>query len=382
MAGKQINPKLIQALTNKSITDIPKSPTFKHLGGTYVKSVVDQIKKFDTPYDKNEVTLTCKQCDRSGKYNIGLMSIDIYNEEKFNFQQFSGYFRCKYCNTAGQWEDSAEIYLLGISALMAPDEQLPVFFGEMRLFDGTTPKYATDGEEHLLNLISASPKSGLLWNKLGNIYIAGSRPELAMAAFEKSIEFDPNQVESHLSIANLLMPIKNYEHATQHLHQMMMAAHTYEHLDATRLREFLAQGISTSFIAATESKNKYSALPTQQQPIVAGNPIDLQSNELPDSLDLSSEDFTSFFPLAELFMGERKWELQGNTEEEKPQKLTKSQQVQNFIHAQQGPFTKADIQNACPNVSASTINRVVNELRKNEVIEMVGLGRSTQWRKK
>lgn len=382
MAGKQINPKLIRALTNQSITDIPSSPTFKHLGGTYVKSVVDQIKKFDTPYDKNEVMLTCKQCGHSGKYNIGIMAIDISDKGQHKSQQFTGYFRCQHCNTGGQWEDSAELYLLGISALMTSNEQLPVHFGEIQLFDGTSPKYATDGEEHLLNLISTSPKSGLLWNKLGNIYLTGSRPELAMAAFEKSIELDLNQIESHLSIANLLMPIKNYQHAIQHLHHMMITAHTYKHVEATHLRELLAHGLCTSFIAATESKNKYTALPTQQQLIAAGSTINLESHGLPEWLQLSSEDLTSFYPLAELFMGERTLELKGTIKKNKPQKVTKSQQVQAFIDAQQSLFTKADIQNACPHVSAATITRVVNELRKNEIIEMVGLGRNTQWRKK
>ena len=106
MAGKQINPKLIQTLTNKSIADIPSSPTFKHLGGTYVKSIVDQIKKVGTPYEKNEMMMTCKQCGNSGKYNIGIMAIDISDKGQNKSQQFTGYFRCKHCNTGGQWEDS------------------------------------------------------------------------------------------------------------------------------------------------------------------------------------------------------------------------------------------------------------------------------------
>lgn len=62
--------------------------------------------------------------------------------------------------------------------------------------------------------------------------------------------------------------------------------------------------------------------------------------------------------------------------------MTKSQQIQDFINAQQNGFTKADIQNAYPNVSAATITRVVNELRKNNSIEMVEFGRNTKWRKK
>ena len=213
--------------------------------------------------------------------------------------------------------------------------------------------------------------------------MTGSRPELAMAAFEKSIEIDPNQIESHLSIANLLLSIRDYQHAIQHLHHLMIVAHTYKYVEATHLRELLSHSICTSFIAATESKNKYPALPTQQQLIAAGSTIDLGSDELPEWLELSSEDITLFYPLAEAFMGERALELKGPVQKKKPQqKVTKSQQVQTFIDAQQNLFTKADIQNACPNVSAATITRVVNELRKNDIIEMVGVGRNTQWRKK
>lgn len=37
MFGKQINPKLVQALTNQPLANIPASPTFKQLGGIYVK---------------------------------------------------------------------------------------------------------------------------------------------------------------------------------------------------------------------------------------------------------------------------------------------------------------------------------------------------------
>ncbi|MER2192166.1 MAG: hypothetical protein ABS951_14490 [Solibacillus sp.] len=382
MAGKQINPKLIQALTNKTLTDIPSSPTFKHLGGTYVKSIVDQIKKVGTPNEKNNVMMKCAHCGQTGTYDIGVMAINISDKGQNKSQQFTGYFRCKHCNAGSQWEESTELYLLGISALLSPNEQLPVHFGEIQLFDGTAPKYATDAEEHLLLLISTSPPSGFLWNKLGNLYLTGSRPELAMAAFEKSIELDPNQMESHLSIANLLMPIKNYQHAIQHLHQMMISAHAYKHADALYLRELLAHGICTSFIAATESRNKYPALPTPEQLLAAGSKVNLEADELSDWLVLSSEDITTFYPLAEAFMGEHALELRETIQKKKTQqKGAKSKQVQAFITAQQSFFTKADIQQACPNVSTATISKVVNELRKVGVIEMIGAGRNVQWRK-
>lgn len=98
--------------------------------------------------------------------------------------------------------------------------------------DGYTPLYATDGEEHYLQLIATNPTDNLLWNKLGNLYLTGSRPELAMAAFEKSIALDPNQVKSHLSIANLLMQPKDYKYINDHLHKMLLAAEHYPYLDA------------------------------------------------------------------------------------------------------------------------------------------------------
>ena len=82
-------------------------------------------------------------------------------------------------------------------------------------------------------------------------------------------------------------------------------------------------------------------------------------------------------------MGERAIELYQITKKKKTQqKGSKSQQVQAFIHTQQGFFTKADIQNACPDVSTATTSKVVNELRKADVIEMIGTGRNIQWLKK
>ena len=81
MVSKQINPKLIQALTNEPLANIPTSPTFKHLGGTYVKSVVDQIKKIDTPQPRNDMMMKCKQCGQSGKYDVGILCVSVSNDK-------------------------------------------------------------------------------------------------------------------------------------------------------------------------------------------------------------------------------------------------------------------------------------------------------------
>ncbi|KOS71701.1 hypothetical protein AEA09_01575 [Lysinibacillus contaminans] len=130
-----------------------------------------------------------------------------------------------------------------------------------------------------------------------------------MAAFEKSIAIDPTQIESHLSIANILMDIKDYQHTIYHLHQKMLSAEHYEHLDATRLRELLAHGICTSFIASAESKQKFSPLPMKEHVIAADREINLDTPELLQGIELHSDDVTSFYPLAEAFMGKQAQEL-------------------------------------------------------------------------
>lgn len=116
-------------------------------------------------------------------------------------------------------------------------------------------------------------------------------------------------MESHLSIANILIDIKDYHHTIHHLHQMMLSAEHYEHLNANRLRELVAHRICTSFIASAESKQKYSPLPTKEQVIAANREINLHTPELLQGIELSSDDVTSFYPLVEAFMGKRAKEL-------------------------------------------------------------------------
>lgn len=64
------------------------------------------------------------------------------------------------------------------------------------------------------------------------------------------------------------------------------------------------------------------------------------------------------------------------------QKGGKSRRVHSFIDKKLGYFTKSDIRNACPDVSEATINRVLSELKEQQLIESVGLGRNAKWKKK
>lgn len=60
----------------------------------------------------------------------------------------------------------------------------------------------------------------------------------------------------------------------------------------------------------------------------------------------------------------------------------KRARVKKYIVNKIGFFTKEDIRNACPDVSESTINRVLNELKEKDIIEPTSLGRNAQWVKK
>ncbi|MHA6253240.1 Fic family protein [Oceanobacillus sp. CAU 1775] len=62
-------------------------------------------------------------------------------------------------------------------------------------------------------------------------------------------------------------------------------------------------------------------------------------------------------------------------------KGNKSARIKDFIDNKLGFFTKEDIRRACPDVSESTINRVLNQLKEAGDIEPTGLGRNAKWKK-
>lgn len=60
---------------------------------------------------------------------------------------------------------------------------------------------------------------------------------------------------------------------------------------------------------------------------------------------------------------------------------SKSTRVEEYIKNKLGYFTKEDIRSACPDVSESTINRVLNKLKEEKKIIPTGKGRGAKWRK-
>lgn len=151
MVNRQINPRLIQALTGKSLDSISATPTNKDLGGKYVKKIIDHRLKIESIHPKH-----CKKCGKNGKYDIGLVCINIPETEKDKKMPFqmTGYFRCKHCNAA-EWEASPEFYFLAMAAIVSPHLMGEHFIvARNELFDGSIHQYITDAEEHLLNIMN------------------------------------------------------------------------------------------------------------------------------------------------------------------------------------------------------------------------------------
>lgn len=318
MSNLNINPLLIHALTGEPMEDIPLSPKIAELPGKYVKLSAKNIKKIPPIYPDNSQPLICKNCRKKAKYNLGHVTINLgkykaeHAEKGDDYIQSTGYFRCKQCNSAGQWEITNEYSMMAISALLiastsSKDDRFS--FGKNQLFDGSSHKYASDAEEYLLEKIMNDKNDSYLWNRLGNSYYKGGRPDLAAAAFEQSVSIDPFQTESYFSLGQILFTIEPKEAAKQY-HKMLLSAFKYTRMDVSLLRDLLSNGLRDLVYLQSYSEEEIPLLP----PSSLYNELNMEFQEYSadvSSGEINSEDLESFYPLAEIFMGSTAEQLPG-----------------------------------------------------------------------
>ena len=319
MVYLHVSPSLISVLTGSSLEEIPDFPNLAKLPSRYVQLVAKNSKKIPTAFPRNMQTLICKNCGKKAKYDLGHVTINVAKYQKDKAEeidkhiQTTGYFRCKHCNSAGNWDITNEYRMMAISALLtldSPHAKDRYTFGKNVLFDGSSHKYATDAEEHLLKKIMNSKGDSYLWNRLGNLYYKGGRADLAVFAYEQSISIDPMQTESRYSLGMLLTPIDPRE-AAYHYHIMLISASNYSRINASNLRDLLSNGLCDLFYLNSSSNGEISVIP----------PISLYQElqiEMPKSEDgslniiegkVDSDNQESFYPIAEIFMGKRREEL-------------------------------------------------------------------------
>jgi hypothetical protein len=319
-----INPRFISVLTGKDVTD---KPTVSMLPGTYAQIVSKNKNKITNKYRDNKHALICRYCGRKGIYDLGMVMLSpekwkLYGEFTVDgpqgadiayYIQTTGYFRCKHCNGAGNWSSGTSLFLFAVlGGLLKDKDRDNVFsFGKYALYDGFEPQWASEGEDHLLDKLHLEGEDAFIWNRLGNLYKSGGSPELAAAAYEKSLELDPLQMESHYSIAELLMEIGEWELSSFHFRRMLLSARSYDRMAAEKTRELLAAGLTNAMLMHVESDRRIPFLPEKDEieEVAAltgtdgreGNSAMLQLVEL----ELLPGNPESYYPLAEMYMGEQ-----------------------------------------------------------------------------
>jgi hypothetical protein len=177
--------------------------------------------------------LRCRPCGRKGSYSVGRIFLNSdwmkKDEDWLNRSfGFSGYIRCTHCNAGGPWDltpsSTRALLALSMEAMSSP-ENARIHLAECRLFDGTVIRWGTEGEAHLKQLIAQDPDNYYLYSRLGNVYVSGDAPELALEPFREAIKRNERDVESHHSIGLILHERKEDDAAVHHLHQVLLHAH-------------------------------------------------------------------------------------------------------------------------------------------------------------
>lgn len=330
-----INPMLIKVLTGKEISEIPANSSVSSLPGKCAPKIAQTMDKVIEPKAKNIYSLTCQNCGRKGKYDLGKIVIDpkkysdhssehtsdtdktTSNLEGF---QFTGYFRCHYCNSAGEWvipsytKTMLQVAVMGevLSSRIGIDGD-KIAFGKLTSADGQAFSLVTDLEEYYLSILQREPENAWLWNRLGNAYYKGGRPDLAVVAYEESLKYDPGQMESHYSLGRILYEHSEAEDAAFHLRQMLLTAGDYHRIEPLVLRNILAEGLYILLDILDDVEKFLSFLPKASD--FAAYRVQTGSNTENSGylclldMDLDFSDFAGIYPLAEIYMRQRQKEL-------------------------------------------------------------------------
>jgi hypothetical protein len=203
------------------------------------------------PYP-SKVELRCQACGKKGKYLVGRILIDPSQPPDPSDPQhriedsvyFTGYFHCRHCGAGGPWEFTPMSKMLMIALLMEAihdRSKARIILGRPYLFDGTACHTATEAEAYLQKLIDANPQDYFLHSRLGNMYKIADQPDLALAAYQKALELNPRDIETHHSMAEILESRGEDAEAAKHLHQVLVNARKAP--ERTRQRPELLRGM-------------------------------------------------------------------------------------------------------------------------------------------
>ena len=331
-----INPKLISALTGTDLSAVDAKPTASSFPGKYGKLVAKNMDKLPKPYVNNRYRLQCGHCGKTGEYNLGAVAFDIHafgeaasdllgRADLMDHLQAAGYFRCKHCNGAGNWQlsksDMGMLQLALMAAMVAIGGKIGnvnhvadrFIFGAIIVDKDFKPRWGTDAEEHFLVKLEKKPQDAYLWNRLGNYFRKNGRADLAAAVFEHSIHIDKTQMESYFSLGSILYEVGEYEAAGWHLRQAMIYADRYPHMTALDMRKMLVTALEVLFEINAITNDRVPPLPTPEELAIAREEFkedDMKSAAFAVlDLEIFPDRPETLLPVAEMFMGKRQDEL-------------------------------------------------------------------------
>ncbi|WP_425061287.1 tetratricopeptide repeat protein [Sporomusa carbonis] len=348
-----INPLLISMASGQDIASVSPRPTVAMLPGKYPKLVYKHIKELNSEFAENIFRLTCGKCGKNGDYDLGTLAIPVITGEgtratdKF---QAVGYFRCKHCNAAGDWNLSPTIQTMLAGKLAAAvikqtietEASSDIVLGQVLIDNDFTPRWGSDAEDYFLEKLGKNPENAYLWNRLGNIYYKGKRPELAVTAYEQALARDAGQVESMFSLGRILADCGYLETAAEYLRQAVAFAHQYNLLTAHDLRELIVSALTILLAIYNKTDHEIDMLPTPNELAIA----QFANSEIAATVQLDFEinpgRCETLYPLAEVYMGARRdelppaerktpiprrkvaWPLPGKVNKQKPPKKNKN----------------------------------------------------------
>ncbi|QQE79170.1 hypothetical protein [Alicyclobacillus sp. SO9] len=322
------------------------------LPSVYAEVIQRRQHQIQREYPENKHRVECRRCGHRDWYDIGFIMIDpqtasqkkeiefddVHQSDELQGEstrsefernlydgiQFTGYFRCTHCNSGNDWAVGKDFILYLTTAVMKEyaaiqagqaSETLMARLGTFHSSDGYKPKSAMDSEDHLLDVIEQKPGDAYLWNRLGNIYKRGGTPVLAAVAFEQSLRYDSGQVESHLSLANILYQIGEFEACIRHSHLALVHARFYKSLDPAELHGATCVILRNLLDISMMMGNLNLFVPPHHlideaysqhgQPALApGSDV----KQVPDvrEFDLQLDNPGSFSELADLYMGSKR----------------------------------------------------------------------------
>lgn len=314
-----INPLLVSIATGQDVGSVALRPTVALLPGKYPRHIYKYIKEINREFPENIFRLTCESCGKSGDYDLGTMVLSLISADDKNMEdklQAVGYFRCKHCNSAGDWQLSSRMRTVLAGKMASASLQSvgdgsankAIIFGQALIDGEFAPRWGSDAEVYFLNKL-CKERDAYTWNRLGNIYYKGKRPELAACAYEQALLLDMGQVESHFSLGQILLDCDMLEAAAEHLRQAVAFSHQYNLMSAIDLRELIVGALSVLLAIYNQSDKKIDVLPSPGELALASFTKSEIAATAKFDFEIDTNRRESLYPLAEVYMGARREEL-------------------------------------------------------------------------